>query len=185
MSMIAVPISDNISRMFREIKVSGVRDPSDHITMFYMGDEFPINKIIKSIEPIFEITKSQKPFLVSCEEIISFPEGKKGFPVVGKIESDELKKLRNKIKKALDKNKIEYDNKFPKYNPHITLSYSEEEQSFKIPKIEFLINEIAFFGGDEDKERIYISFPLSLNKIKKSAEYIELLTDSFRRISRI
>lgn len=182
MAMIAIPVTHDIGRLFESLDVEGDRRPSDHITVFYLGDDLPIKKIVKIIPVIFEITSKMKPFKVSTNVITTFDEGKHGYPVIAKLQSKELEKLRNDLKKAFDDNKIKYDIKFKEFKPHLTLSYSPEKiKDIKFPKIEFLISQISIFGGDEVDEKVFINFPFSLG-IKKKAAYIDQLTDILKGV---
>lgn len=51
--MLAIPIQPDISRLFQEFDLDIERDPSDHITMFYFGDDLPISKVLKIIPVVF------------------------------------------------------------------------------------------------------------------------------------
>ena len=173
MSMIATPVSSDVGRLFSGLDIPGSRDPSDHITMIHMGDELPIKNILKILPVILAITEKQVPFTVSCSEIICFPEGKHGFPIVGKIESKELVTLQKKIKKHLEMQKIKFSDTYPIYRPHITLSYSPDKiDDFKISKTEWQVNEICLYCGDSDNEKLYVSFLFNVKRLKKSAAYV-------------
>ncbi|NJO18733.1 MAG: 2'-5' RNA ligase family protein [Thioploca sp.] len=172
MAMISLQIPNDIGRMFKEIDIPGKRDATDHITLFYLGDEIDIKKVIKIIPVIFEAVNGMGPFSVSCNKITTFPMGKNGYPVIGEIKSPELIKLRNKLKKLFDKNKIKYDNKFPEYKPHLTLSYSEDEvDDIKLKNFDWKVSSISLYGGDVSDTRLFVNFPFSL-EIKKKAELI-------------
>lgn len=181
MSMLAIPISEDISRLFRALKFEENKRPdvADHITLFYFGDNTPLSKILKITKHLHELTKNYQPFKISTNKLIQFSEGKHGFPLVAEINSKELHKFRDEIKKIFDKNKIKYDTKFKEYNPHLTLGYTSEEiKDVKFDKIEFQVNEVALYGGDEFKENIFVSFPFCLG-VKKSTNYLNLLSKKF------
>lgn len=177
MAMLAIKVSESESRIFRGIDVPGDRDESDHITLFYFGDNIPIKSLAKVMSLVLEITEKFKPFHVETNKITTFSKGNKGYPIIADINSDDLQKLRKKIKKVFDENKVSYSNKFPTYKPHITLSYSKEKiDDLKINKCKWVVSEIALYGGDSDVERVYVSFPFG-GSIKKHAEYINYLTE--------
>jgi 2'-5' RNA ligase len=177
MAMIAIPLSLDISRLFREVEIDslGARDASDHITMFYLGDEIPIKKLVKIIPIVFDITSKTKPFSASCSKIISFPEGKKGFPIIGEVKSSELLKFREQIKKEFKKNKIKFDEKFPEYKPHVTLGYSKTKpSSIKFSKTNWSITQVGLYGGDEADSKFFVNFPFTLGIEKKVEKYAKL-----------
>lgn len=181
MAMLAIPISDDISRLFRALKFEeiGKPDVADHITLFYFGDNFSLNNIIKATKAIYEITSEQNPFKISTNKIVQFSEGKYGFPLVAEINSKDLEKFREEIKKKFDKAKVKYNTKFKDFKPHLTLGYTTEKiKDIKFDKIEFSVNEIALYGGDEYKENIFVSFPFCLG-MKKSSNYLNQLSRKF------
>lgn len=171
MAMLAIPLSPDISRLFRETDImEGKRDPSDHITLFYFGDDLPLKNILKIIPVVFDVTSNMKPFSASCGKIISFPKGKYGYPVVGEIKSNDLSDFRNNLKKEFDKNKIKYDNTFTDYKPHVTIGYSEKEvKNIKFDKTNWSINQVSLYGGDRADSRLFINFPFTLGIDNKTA----------------
>jgi 2'-5' RNA ligase len=167
MAMIAIPIHKEISRLFQAIDVDANRDLSDHITMIYLDDNLGINKVIKIIPAIFDITSNTKPFEVSTSKITCFPEGKHGFPIIAMIESKELNKLRSDITKAFNEKKISFNEKFPDYKPHITLGYAKEKvKDIKFDKLKITISEISLYGGDTTDDKLFVNFPFSLKTSK-------------------
>jgi len=177
--MLSISLSPDISRLFREItfKDKITRDPSDHITMFYLGDNIPLKKLIKMIPIIFDITCDMKPFMVSCSKITTFPKGKNGYPIIGEIKSKDLSALRDKLKKEFEKNKIKYDSTFKDYKPHVTLGYSKNKpKNTSFSKINWSINHISLYGGDESDSRFFVNFPFTLGteKIAKLANFCDL-----------
>jgi 2'-5' RNA ligase len=182
MAMIAIPIAADVSRLFRSIPVSGARDPSDHVTMFYLGDDINLNVILDIIPVLYEMTLNVKPFEVTCSKITSFSKGKNGYPVIGLIKSDPLLELREKIKKLLDRNRIKFDNTFSDYKPHVTLSHSKKRQkTIKLPqKYSWKVNQVSLYGGDETDSRIFVNFPLDLG-VEKTA--IDRLTDIYYNLA--
>jgi len=40
---------------------------------------------------------------------------------------------------------------------------------------------LALYGGDSHDERVYVSFPLSLNIAEKKAAYIDALTGDWKK----
>jgi len=176
-AMISIPVSSDVGKLFRGLDVPGNRDPSDHITMFYFDKELPIKKLVKAVSIIYEVLLEQEPFSVCTKKVKSFPKGKDGYPIIVEIDSKELVKLRNKMAKALDANKIRYSKKFPVYSPHLTLSYSKEDiKSFDLD-VSWLVNEIKLYGGDRYRERLLVSFPLIIKSMEKKAAYANMLAD--------
>src|SRR5689334_15345551 len=158
MAMLAVPISQDISRLFQQIDVEAERDQSDHITVIYFGDNMPIKQISKLLPPMFGLTSEMKPIEAEIQKITCFPEGKHGFPVIAEIKSQGLQDFRKNILKILDNNKIKYEDAYPEYRPHITLGYAKEKiKDTKIDKFKFSISEVKLYGGDSHDERVSVN----------------------------
>lgn len=181
MAMIAVPISRDIARLFTQIDVPGEREPSDHITLSYLGDKLQTSTITKLMPLILEITSKTSPFLVTCKRITTFPKGDKGYPIIAQLQSEPLNNLREKIIRVMDRQGIEYSKKYPEFKPHVTLSFSKKKiKNIRFNKIQWLINSVSLYGGDETDEKIYCQFPFSLDIVSKKAAYIEALANEFR-----
>jgi 2'-5' RNA ligase len=104
-----------------------------------------------------------EPFLVKAKKVSHFPKREDNpIPIIAPIESKELDELHKKLANAFDSDKIEFNKTFRDYKPHITLAYSDDEfDDFKIdPPIEFIVNEVVLWGGDEGDDRVFITFPL-------------------------
>lgn len=176
--MIAVPIPEEISKLFRAMNIPGKQEATDHITMFYFEDNTHPLSLVRAIPLIQEETRDLQPFDISCKKVISFPKGDDGYPIVGKIKSKELKKLRKNIAKRFDEHGISYSKKFPKYKPHTTISYLDEDlEDLNIDKITWTISSIALY--DDDKK--ILDFPLAPVSIEKDSGLLLDLSSKFEK----
>jgi len=167
MAMLAIPIQPDISRLFQEFDLDIERDPSNHITLFYFGDDLPISRVLKIIPVIFDLTEGLEPFTASASSYSSF-ESDEAYPIICPVKSTSLINIRDKIQKAFDKSKIKYDKKFPDYKPHITLGYSKEKlKNTKFPKVEFTISQLSLYCGDTSDTKLFVNFPFSINKFSQ------------------
>lgn len=181
MAMLAVPLSRDVSRLFTQVDVPGQRDPSDHITLFFLGNEISIDTIGKLVPIIHKVTSELRPFMVSCKRITTFPKGENGYPVIAQLQAPQLQEIREKIKRIFDRKGVSYDETHSEFNPHVTLSYSKKKpKNISFPKIQWQVNEIALFGGDSHDERVYVNFPFSLG-IERKAAYVEELAACFSK----
>lgn len=186
MAMIAIPLAQDTSRLFREIEVDGARDPSDHISLFYLGDSLDIKKLLKMIPVVYEIVSNYSPIEITCSKITKFPKGEYGYPVIAEVKSPKLMELRESLKEAFDNSKIKYDNKFPEYHPHVTLAYSKKRpKNIRLPnKAKFMANQVAIYGGDEVDSKLFINFPLSLGVQKTAQDKLLELSNVFYKSSK-
>jgi 2'-5' RNA ligase len=189
MAMIAIPVSPDVSRLFREIDVDGHRDSSDHITLFYLGENLKMDTILDIIPILNKVAEDLKPFDAMVSRITTFPKGEesKEYPVIAEVKCEKLLEIREKIRKMLDKNKIDYDDTYSEYKPHITLSYFKKKQkNIRLPvKAKFMINQIALFGGDEADSRIFVNFPFSLGVEKNASDKLLDLSEEFLKAAEI
>ena len=164
MAMLAIPIQPDISRLFQEFDLDIERDTSNHITLFYFGDDLPMSRILKIIPIIFDLTEDLEPFTASTSNY-SFFESDDTYPIICPVKSKGLVSLRKKIQSGFDKSKVKYDKKFPDYHPHITLGYSNDKpKNTKFPKVEFTISQLALYCGDTSDTKMYVNFPFTINK---------------------
>lgn len=164
MAFLGIQVPTIESKLLSEIDVPGEKENINefHITMLFFEDNWAIEKVSAALEATYKILKNEKPFIVTTNTIKSFPVSDNNpYPIIAKIESKELHKLNDKIKKEFDKQNIEYSKKFKDYKPHITLSYSKDKiKDFKIDPITFTIGEIVIWCGNHNNQTIKITFPL-------------------------
>ncbi len=175
MSFLGIKVPKETARLLSTIDVPGKKVDSNslHITLLCFEEDMSINKISKAMQAAYEITSEQKPFTVKLNGLNHFPKGENGFPVICPISSKEILSFREKLAKKFDKEKISFRKNFD-FNPHITLSYSDDKPSKeKFDKIEFAINDIVLWGGDDGEDKLFITFPLNLDIKKKSSFMIE------------
>lgn len=162
--MLAIPISQDISRLFQELDLDIEKDNSNHITLFYFGDNLSMPQILKIIPIIFDVTENMNPFIVTTSGY-SFFESDDIYPVICPVKSSKLISLRNKIANCFDDSKVKWDKTYPVYKPHITLGYSKEKpKNTKFPKVEFPISQIALYGGDTADTKLFVNFPFTISK---------------------
>jgi 2'-5' RNA ligase len=184
MAMLAIPIPINISRLLQEIKVPGdiaIKDDSGHCTVFYF-QEFDMDDVLKIIPVVSEAVENIKSFNISVDSYSSFPSENE-VPIICEIKSKELVKMRNKIKKALDENNIEYSTKFKNYKPHVALQYNTKNQKGKFDEIIWPVKNIALYCGDSNKEKLYVEFPFYKRTMKYSSEFINEFAGYFEKIA--
>jgi 2'-5' RNA ligase len=164
MAMLAIPIQPDISRLFQEFDLDIEKDQSNHITLFYFGDDLPMSRILKIIPAVFELTEDLKPFTAYTQHYSSF-DSDDLFPIICPVISQKLIGLRNKIQTSFDNKKVKYNKKFKDFKPHITLGYSKEKlKNTKFPKVEFPISQIALYAGDTIDTKLFVNFPFTINK---------------------
>jgi len=151
MAFLGIPIQHDCGRLISDIDVPGDKVPINdyHVSLFYFEYDIAISDLSKIIEPTFNISSKQKPFIVTLELLSCFDSNKERYPIIGKIDCPELNSLRNKIKKSYNKFKIGYNKDFKTFQPHITLSYNSEKfEDVRIDKVQFIVNELVLWGGD-------------------------------------
>lgn len=169
MAIITLKVPAETSRLFGEIDVPGEKAASGehHVTILYIGEDVEIDVLAEAIKTTYSITSTTRPFTVRTTRVASFPEDpdhKEGHPVIAHVESDELHEFRAALVAAFEDADIYYNNKFPIFRPHVTLSMAPKAvEEFRIPTIEWGAHEIVLWGGDEGDRKLSVTFPLSLH----------------------
>lgn len=173
MAFCGIRILHETGRLFSKIEVSGEKvSTSDlHITLLHFGDNWPISEVSKSLDAIYKVISETQPFLAKVDKISHFPpfDGSP-YPIITKVKSPELMKMRAALAKECDKQKIEFSKIHKDFKPHITLSYSEDKpKDFELNNpIEFMVQEIVLWCGDHGDDRLFITFPLTGPKSKNA-----------------
>jgi len=175
MALLGIKVPQSIARTLRQIDAPGKKEDSSdfHITLLIFNEDISISEVAKSVEAIGNAIKDVNPFKLKLNKVSCFPKrGDNPVPIIMPIESEDLQELRSKVKKALKKHKVEFNDTFKEYRPHITLSYDENEvKDFKVDKEEFMVDEIVLWSGNEglNEKELFVTFPLSSKKKKNSA----------------
>jgi len=174
MAFVGLRVPHETARLLGGLEVPGKKEPTSsfHITMFYLGDEVDIDALAQAIKVTFKITTETKPFTVRTSQITSFPKGDDGTPIICRVESDALHDLRDKIREAYEEAKVDFNNTYPDYKPHVTLAYDTEGEEFaeqRIPTVEWGAHELVLWGGDEGDDKLVVAFPFVLGDLDKAA----------------
>ena len=166
MAALMFTVPEETARILREIQVPGVPEKADsHITVAYLGDDVPIERIGRLLPVLYEVTATTLPFTVSTDLITTFPPGNDGVPVIAKVRSPELHAFRKALCDAMEQADIEYDRKYPVYKPHVTLAYAKDPTTLfelDIPEVTWPAHELLLWGSNRGSGRLVVKFPLSL-----------------------
>jgi 2'-5' RNA ligase len=186
MAFLGIRIPHEYGRLLSSIDVPGQKiSTSDlHITLLCFKDNLEISEIAKTLEVTYNVVSKFKPFLIKTDAISCFPKYEDNpVAIMALVDSDEIHKLHDQLKKEFDENNLSYNKTFKKYIPHITLSYSKEEiKKFTIDKFEFCISEIVLWGGDHGDDRVFVTFPLKSPEKHKHAS-LEAKVNLFYKLS--
>lgn len=175
MAFLGIRIPHETGRLLSKIEVPGEKTSTSemHITLLYLGDEWPISEISKAMEAAFDIVSKTKPFTAEVNKVSHFPKNphdQDKYPIVTRVESKELHDLREKLAKKFDKEGIEFSKLHPDFKPHVTLAYSEDEpEDVSFDPLEFSISEVVLWGGDHGDDRIFVTFPLAGPEVSKNS----------------
>lgn len=168
MALLGIKVPHEIGRLLSSLDIEGEVESTDryHVTLFDLGENLPIEEIVKAIPVICRTTLQTPPFTLQTSEITSFgpkPDGE--IPIIARISSFPLMQLRNELKEAFDAEGVSYSKAFPKYLPHITLAYLRADhppEPRPLPTVEWGVGEIVLWGGDSADDRLIVTFPFAL-----------------------
>lgn len=170
MAFLGVRIPTEIGKMLKEIEVPGVTESSSeyHITILCFDDNWPITEVSKALEATYEVVNKEKPFTVTINCVDSFPKFKDNpLPIIARVESKDIHMLSDKLKEKFDEEGIDYKKNFKTFNPHVTLAYDKELDTFDkfdIDPIVFSVQNIVLWGGDYEDNRLFVNFQLKSEK---------------------
>jgi 2'-5' RNA ligase len=99
MAFLGIRIPHETGRLLSKIEVPGEKTSTSemHITLLYLGDEWPISEISKAMEAAFDIVSKTKPFTAEMNKVSHFPKNphdQDKYPIITRVESKELHELR-------------------------------------------------------------------------------------------
>lgn len=171
MAFIGLGLSEQAIDKLSKIQVPGQRQEpgSYHCTLMYFGKEVLVKDIRKIIRVTTATIKNQQSFMVKTNLISSFPSQSDTIPIIAKIESSKLQIMRALLKRQYIKENINFDDRYPDYNPHVTLSYMNASSSFKdikIPKISWEIDKINIWYKDGGAH-VKLELPFNKKELEK------------------
>jgi 2'-5' RNA ligase len=173
MAFLGIRIPHETARLLAQIEVPGDKTATSemHITLLHFQKEWPITELTKSLEATYEVVSKFHPFLAKINKVTSFPKNPEGkLPIIGRVDSDDLMKLRKKLAENFDDSDIDFSKTHKDFKPHVTLAYSEEKpDEEKFHPVEFVVSEIVLWGGDHGDDRIFVTFPLAGPAMDKNA----------------
>ena len=186
MAFLGIRVPHETGRLLSQIDVPGEKTSVSemHITLLHFESEWPVSEIAKSLEATYEVVSSFHPFLATIKKVTSFPKSPDGkHPIIGRVESDELMKLRKDLAKSFDKGDIDFSKLHKDFKPHVTLAYADEKhEDTKFHPVEFVVSEIVLWGGDHGDDRIFVTFPLAGPKMDKTSLLLKK-TEIFEKIA--
>ena len=168
MAFLGLKVPHEIGRLLSSLDLPGEVEPSSsyHVTLFYLGENVPLETLAKAIPVICNVTLKTPPFTVETNEVTHFPAKPTGeIPIIARISSFPLMQLRQELKEAFEAQGIEYSKPFPKYQPHVTLTYLKDTpvpEPKSIHTVEWGVGEIVLWGGDSADDRLIVTFPFAL-----------------------
>jgi len=169
MAFLGISVPVEVADLLSQLEVPGNRESKAnfHITILNLGSGLEVEQLESAFSSGFTVCEKIQPFQVTVNTVSSFPAGEDGVPIIAPVDSPGLHKLRRLLKKEFDESGVEYSKKFPKFQPHVTLAYSDPEttmKDFSFVPITWTISEIVLWGGDQGANRVVAKFPLSMLK---------------------
>jgi 2'-5' RNA ligase len=182
MAAIVLQVPKSTASVLSEVDISKWGEPeskdSYHITLMYLGDDLPVEKVGEILPVIYSITSKFEPFTVRTNRVSTFPPHPEHgtVPLICPIECNRLHDLHGDLCQACDNAGIEYSKKFKEFQPHVTLGYANSATSFgkvdiKFSTLEWGAHEATLWGADFGDGRLVVTFPLTL-KVSKMARKV-------------
>jgi 2'-5' RNA ligase len=177
--------------LVERVEVGKFGEPEDpawyHVTMVYLGDDVPAETLEGCMSALLDVAGETEPFEAAVREVGTFaPHPEKGtVPVIGKVESDDLHRLRERVCATLKEHGVAYDEKFPVYRPHVTLAYSGDPavhydgaaNKNVDPGVRWEVTDIVVWGGDQGEDRVSMTFPFKTTMSERLARRVQAAAD--------
>lgn len=138
-------------------------DPSFmHVTMVYLGKKAPLDRIVLATVVLYSLCRETKPFNAGFAMRTSFPDRGNGSPVIARVVSPGLHEFRANLVSRLRAAGVEYDEKFPEFKPHVTMSYSDVTvPDAPMEPTVWTVGSVSMWGGDSGRERMSVDVELA------------------------
>ena len=105
----------------------------------------------KLVNVIQQVCSKIKPFSVKIGKVGKFVNDENKIILHSKIKSNKLFKFHDVIKQALSQNQFSVSNKYPNFDPHVTIQYCDDKKEAKQykdvqPEGEFMVDHIEIWG---------------------------------------
>lgn len=157
MAFIGVEVPESVSDYLAGMGAPGApEDPATmHITMVYLGKKAPVEKLLRATLVLYRLCEETGPFNAGFAVRTSFPDRGNGTPVIARVISPGLHAFRKTLCERLRAAGVDYDEKFPEFKPHVTMSYSGTPvPDAPLRPTVWTIGSIAVWGGDSGKVRM-------------------------------
>lgn len=181
MAFIGLRVPPDAARILEGHEVPGERlSASDmHVTILYLGKSVPVVELAKAMVASFGVATRTVPLSLSVDRVTNFPVGNDGWPLICRLESPELQQLNTDLRAEFTRLGLPFNNKWPTYAPHVTMSYLKDPQpdgfSFDSPlpgPLPFVVHELTIWGGDDGDGRVHISVPFVLSPVQRMASHL-------------
>lgn len=178
MAFIGLRVPADAARLLESHDVPGDRlSASDmHVTILYLGKGVPILALAKAMVASFGVASRTPPISLVVDRVTNFPVGNDGWPLICRLSSPELQNLNADLKAEFTRLGLPFNNKWPDFKPHVTMSYLRDPQPdgfvFDSPlpgPLPFVVHELTIWGGDDGDGRIHVNIPFVLSPIQRMA----------------
>lgn len=178
MAFIGLRVPADAARVLESHEVPGERlSASDmHVTILYVGKNVSIVDLAKAMVAAYGVAGRTRPLSLVIDRATNFPVGPDGWPIICRLDSPELQRLNADLKAEFSRLGLPFNNKWPDYKPHVTLSYIKEPQPegfvFDSPlpgPLPFAVHELTIWGGKEGEGQIHVDIPFVLSPAQRMA----------------
>lgn len=166
MAIICLKVPSYVSTFFENLDVPGTSLTSQgmHVTILHFKN-FSIDDVASLLAPTAEVASQTLPFVCGFKEVSSFPVGEDGVPIICPMISPGLHSIRTELAAACDARGIEYSKKWPDYNPHMTLAYSDTPFAISLGfPVTWTVMDLAIWDGENECKGVSVHIPLQLNQ---------------------
>lgn len=159
MSYLRIRVPENISSILSAIDVPGTKVPAHdmHVSLLYISRSNSTEELKHISRVVHRTLYNKLHTIITFSQVDYFDAGEDGYPIIIKFDNQELQQIHNDLKTAFINENIKFDNSYPTFNLHITLSYSQEKiEPFKIPEMSFNAIGVQLIEARKEIDWMYL-----------------------------
>lgn len=160
MSYIRIRVPEHISSVLSHIDVPGKKVPTNdlHISLLYISEKANSPEELKHISRVVHrVLYNRFNTTVTFSKVTCFEESPDGYPIIIKFENAELQQINKDLKESFTHEGISFDNTYPDFNLHITLSYYNSAiEDFQIPEMSFNAIGVQLIENKKEVDWFYL-----------------------------
>lgn len=159
MSYLRVRVPEHIASILSDIPVPGTKVPAHdlHISLLYIAKTSSPEELRHIGRVVHRTLHNRLHTQVTFSQVTCFDSSEDGYPIIIRFENADLQQINTDLKQAFLNEGIGFDDTYPDFKLHITLSYHDSKiEDFKIPEMSFNAIGVQLMESNKEADWIYL-----------------------------